>query len=71
MDLFIPVKVCNDTNQKKWLIGLYSPIGSVLECDCEASILNSIHSSGELRGELRGQLALTWWALRTGEVFYS
>ena len=32
--------------------GLYSPIGSALEC--EANVLRSIHSSGELRGALRG-----------------
>ena len=38
-------------------IGLYSPIGSALEC--EASVLCSI------------QLALTRWALWTGEVSYS
>ena len=31
--------------------GPYSPIGSALEC--EACVLPSIHSSGELRGALR------------------
>ena len=34
------------------IIELYSPIGSALEC--EATVLRSIHSSGELRGALRG-----------------
>ena len=33
-------------------VGLYSPIGNALEY--EASVLRSIHSSGELRGALRG-----------------
>ena len=39
-------------NIKVLLVGLYSPIGSALKC--EASVLRSIHSSGELRGALRG-----------------
>ena len=34
------------------LVGLYSPIGSGLECG--ASVLRSIHSSGEFKGVLRG-----------------
>ena len=34
------------------LVGIYSPIGSALEC--EASVLRSIHSSDELKGALRG-----------------
>ena len=32
-------------------VGLYSPIGSALEC--EASVLRSIHSSDELKSALR------------------
>ena len=34
------------------VVGLYSPIGSALEC--EANVLRSIHSSSELKGALRG-----------------
>ena len=48
------------------IVGLYSPMDSALEC--EASVLRSIHSSGELNGALH---ALTRWALWTGEMSYS
>ena len=34
------------------IVGLYSPIGNALEC--EASVMCSIHSSGELKCALRG-----------------
>ena len=38
---------------RRWfIVGLYSPIGSALEY--EASVLRSIHSSGELKCALRG-----------------
>ena len=50
-------KTLRETPQDYHRFGLYSPMGSALECD--ASVLRSIHSSGELKGALREQHALS------------
>ena len=52
------------------IVGLYSPIGSALEC--EANVLRSIHNSGELKDVLRRPTTCSdRWALWTGEMSYS